>query len=114
MVQRGDIWWADLGEPRGSRPAFKRPVLVIQNDALNRSQLNTVLVLVLSSNEDLALALGNVLLEPQLTRLPKPSVVNVSAVETLNKTDLLEHVSALGALEMRAVEAGLKLTMGMR
>lgn len=112
-IERGDIWWADLGEPVGSRPGYTRPVLVIQADSFNRSGLNTVIIAVLSSNEWLANSPGNVLLEPHESGLPKPSVVNVTSLQSIDKSDLLEHVHTLGLFEMKAVEAGLRLVMGL-
>ncbi|MCY1704315.1 type II toxin-antitoxin system PemK/MazF family toxin [Deinococcus sp. SL84] len=113
VIQRGDIWWVDLGEPVGSRPGFRRPVLVIQADSFNRSGLNTVLTAILSSNEVLANAPGNVLLEPEQTRLPKPSVVNVTSLQVVNKSEFLDYVHTLSLLDMRAVDAGLHLVLGL-
>ncbi|WP_278913114.1 type II toxin-antitoxin system PemK/MazF family toxin [Deinococcus wulumuqiensis] len=111
VIQRGDIWWVDLGEPVGSRPGFRRPVLVIQADSYNRSGLNTVLTAILSSNEVLANAPGNVLLEPEQTRLPKPSVVNVTSLQVVNKSEFLDYVHTLSLLDMRVVDAGLRLVL---
>lgn len=113
MIVRGEIWWADLGEPVGSRPAFVRPVLTVQADSFNRSRLATVIVAVLTSNLALASAPGNVLLEAHRTRLPKDSVVNVSALVTLNKTELTERVSELSVAAMQEVDAGLRLVLGL-
>ena len=87
MIERGGIYWADLGDPQGSRPAKRRPVLVISADAYNRSRLATVLAAVLSSNTTLAAMPGNVFLPATATGLPRDSVVNVTALVTLNKTD---------------------------
>lgn len=114
MIRRGDIWWADFGEPVGSRPAYIRPVLIVQDDSFNQSRLNTVIVALMTSNEALADAPGNVLLEPYQSGLKKSSVVNVSGLQAINKLDLLEHVSTLGAAELGEVEAGLKRVLGLR
>ena len=113
VIRRGDIWWADFGEPVGSRPAYIRPVLIVQDDSFNQSRLNTVIVALMTSNEALADAPGNVLLEPYQSGLKKPSVVNVSGLQAINKSDLLEHVSTLGAADLQEVEAGLKRVLGL-
>jgi mRNA interferase MazF len=114
VIQRGDIWWADFGEPLGSRPAYIRPVLILQDDSFNRSRLNTVIVALMTSNEALADAPGNVLLEPYQSGLKKPSVVNLTGFQAISKSELLEHVSVLGAAELREVEAGLKRVLGLK
>ena len=114
VIRRGDIWWADFGEPVGSRPAYLRPVLIVQEDSFNRSRLNTVIVALMTSNEALADAPGNVLLEPNQSGLKKPSVVNVTGLQAINKSELLEHVSTLGAVEMQEIVAGLKRVLGLK
>lgn len=113
VIRRGDVWWADFGEPVGSRPAYIRPVLIVQDDSFNQSRLNTVIVALMTSNEALADAPGNVLLEPYQSGLKKSSVVNVSGLQAINKLDLLEHVSTLGAADLQEVEAGLKRVLGL-
>lgn len=113
MTSRGEIWWADLGEPVGSRPASVRPVLVVQADSFNRSRLATVIVAVMTSNLALAEAPGNVLLETHRTRLPKDSVVNVSSLVALNRAELTERVSELSVSAMQEVDAGLRLVLGL-
>lgn len=113
VIERGELWWADLGEPVGSRPALIRPVLVIQADSFNRSRIATVIAAVLTSNLALADAPGNVLLEAHRTRLQKDSVVNVSALVTLNKAELTERVSELSVTAMQEIDAGLRLVLGL-
>ena len=78
IIERGTIWWADLGAPRGSSPGFRRPVLIVQNDAFNRSRIGTTLAVVLTSNMRLLDAPGNVLVSAAESGLPKDSVANVS------------------------------------
>ena len=78
VVERGEVWWADLGAPDESGPGFRRPVLVVQNDAFNRSRLRTIVVAVLTSNLRLLDAPGNVLLPAKAAGLPRDSVVNVA------------------------------------
>jgi mRNA interferase MazF len=111
-VRRGEVWWASLPEPGGSRPGFRRPVLVIQSDSFNESRINTVIVAVVTSNVRLAQAPGNVLLERRQSRLPRNSVINVSQILTIDKVYLTERVSLLRPEIMARVEAGLKLVLG--
>src|SRR5450759_3037663 len=91
VIERGGIYWADLGAPAGSRPAKRRAVLVISADTYNKSRLATVLAVVITSNTDLATMPGNVFLPAAVTGLPRNSVVNVTALVTVNKTDLSEQ-----------------------
>ncbi len=113
MIERGTIWWADLGEPRGAKPGFRRPVLVVQADAFNRSRIQTVVSVILSSNLRLLDAPGNALVPAKLSGLPKDSVANVSQVVTLNRGDLQEQAGRLDAPTMRQVGAGIRLVLGM-
>lgn len=113
VVRRGAVHWADLGEPDGSRPAKHRPVLVVQADPYNASRLATVLVGVITSNTKLAAAPGNVFLPASATGLPRDSVVNVSALVTLNKADLATRVGEVPHVLMREVDSGLRLVLGL-
>jgi mRNA interferase MazF len=110
-IQRGEIWWADLPEPRRSEPGYRRPVLVIQADAFNRSRIQTVLVAVITSNIDLAAAPGNVVLPARSSGLHRDSVVNVSQVLTLDRGFLTEHAGTLPARLQGSVDAGLRLIL---
>jgi mRNA interferase MazF len=110
-IQRGEIWWADLPEPRRSEPGYRRPVLVIQADAFNRSRIQTVLVAVITSNIDVATAPGNVVLPARSSGLPRDSVVNVSQVLTLDRSFLTELAGTLPAQLQRSVDAGLRLIL---
>ncbi len=112
-MQRGEIWCAQLPAPRGSGPGYRRPVLVVQSDSFNRSRIGTVVVAAITSNPSLAAAPGNVLLRRRTSGLPKPSVVNVSQVLTLDRTMLTESVRALPRAEMTAVDNGLRLALGL-
>ncbi len=113
MIKRGGVHWADLGEPEGSRPAKHRPVLVVQADPFNVSKLATVLVAVITSNTRLAAAPGNVFLPASAAGLPKDSVVNVSALVTLDKSDLGDPVTQLPPNLMRDVDAGLRRVLAL-
>jgi mRNA interferase MazF len=110
-VTRGEIWWADLPEPRGSEPGFRRPVLIIQADSFNRSGIRTVIVAVITSNLRLVDAPGNVLLPALVTGLPRDSVVNVSQLLTLDRSFLTELVDKLSGRLLGDVETGLRLIL---
>src|SRR5450759_2392560 len=90
VVERGEVWWADLDEPSGSEPGFRRPVLIVQDDAFNRSRLRTVIAVVLTSNLRLVEAPGNVLIPAKSAGLPKDSVANDSPVTTVDRDSLSE------------------------
>jgi mRNA interferase MazF len=111
VVERGAIWWADLGEPRGSEPGFRRPLLLIQADAFNRSRIQTVVAVVLTSNLRLVEAPGNVLIPAHVGGLPKDSVANVSQVITIDRDFLLEPAGKLDAKTLRQVDDGLRLVL---
>jgi mRNA interferase MazF len=112
-MDRGEIWWAVLRSPRASEPGYRRPVVVIQSDAFNRSKMRTVIVAVVTSSMRLARAPGNVKLTPKQSGLPKPSVVNVSQVVTLDKSHLVERVGKVAPSRLRAVDAGLRLVISL-
>ena len=113
MIRRGDIRWASLPDPEGSGPGFRRPVLVVQTDAFNRSRIQTVIAVVLTSNLRLADAPGNVALSRRTTGLPKDSVANVSQIVTVDKAVLGSRVKRLDAEPMRQVEEGIRLATGL-
>ena len=112
-MERGEIWWAGLARPRGSEPGFRRPVLVVQSDAFNRSRIGTVVTAAITSNMSLALAPGNVVCRPRSSGLPRPSVINVSQVATLDRGSLLERVSRLPDAAMEQVDEGLRLVLSL-
>jgi mRNA interferase MazF len=113
VIRRGEIWWVDLAEPRGSEPGFRRPVVVIQSDAFNRSRIGTVVVAAITSNLELAGAPGNVRLSRRETKLPRESVVNVSQILTLDRRFLSERVGRLPASALAQVEAGLRVVLSL-
>jgi mRNA interferase MazF len=110
-IQRGEVWWADLPEPRRSEPGYRRPVLVIQADAFNRSRIQTAIVAAITSNVDLADAPGNVLLPARSAGLLRDSVVNVSQLLTLDRGFLTEHVGTLSPRLQRSVDEGLRTVL---
>ena len=113
VVQRREVWWADLDEPRGSEPGFRRPLLVVQADAFNRSKLRTVVCVVLTSNMRLLNAPGNVLLSSKATGLPRDSVANLTQVVTLDEDDLTRRVGRIAPGLMVQIDAGLKLVLDL-
>src|SRR5258707_6745143 len=95
VISQGDVWWANLPEPRGSGPGFRRPVVVVQGDALNRSRLATAVCVPVTSNLRLSTAPGNVLLRSRATGLPKDSVANVSQIVSIDRSLLGSRIGHL-------------------
>jgi mRNA interferase MazF len=112
-VERGEIWWARLGTPRGSEPGRRRPVVVVQSDDFNRSRIGTVVVAAITSNLSRALAPGNVACRPKASGLPRPSVINVSQLVSLSRDTLTDRVSRLPDAVMRQVDDGLRLVLSL-
>jgi len=113
MVARGEIWWADLPDPTFSEPGYKRPVLIVQSDAFNRSRVSTVMAVVVTSNLRLAEAPGNVRISAIKTGLPKESVANVSQIITLDKQFLNEKCGKLDMRTMSLVSDGIRLALSL-
>lgn len=113
VIQRGEIWWADIPEPAESAPGYRRPVLVLQSDDFTRSRIQTVIVIVLTTNLRLAEAPVNVLIMAGDAGLPKDSVVNVSQIITVNKSFLTERVRRVDAQIMFLVEDGVRTVLGL-
>ena len=109
MINQGDIFWVDLGEPSGSEPAYRHPHLVIQNNLFNRSRINTVVVCALTSNLERVKSPGNVLLDKGEANLPKQSVVNITQIFTVNKRDLTEKIGSVSRNRMGQVLDGIGL-----
>lgn len=112
-MERGQVWWADFGEPDGAEPGYKRPVLVVQSDAFNRSRIHTVIGVVLSTNARLIDAPGNVLLPAKATGLSKDSVANVSQVITVDRDFLFELAGRVRGQFLKDVENGLRLVLAL-
>lgn len=111
-VSQGDVWWADLGEPRGAEPGFRRPVVVVQGNAVNRSRLATVVCVPLTSNLTWANAPGNTLLPARATGLPKDSVANATQIVALDRSVLLEQPGRIGAKLLAQVLHGIDVVLG--
>lgn len=112
VISQGEIWWADLPDPTGSGPGFRRPVVIVQGDSFNRSRLATVVCVPLTSNTKWAEAPGNVLLSARLTGLPKESVANVSQIVTLDKTLLTDRLGKLPRMKLSLVLSGIDVVLG--
>lgn len=111
-VAQGDVFWADLAEPAGSEPGYRRPVVVVQGDALNRSRIATVVVVPLTSNLAWAHAPGNVALSADATGLPRDSVANVSQIVTIDRTTLTKRVGKLSAGKVQLILSGIDIVLG--
>lgn len=114
VINQGDVFWVDLGDPAGSEPGYRHPHVVIQNNVFNRSRINTVVVCALTSNLRRAKAPGNVLLDKGEASLPKQSVVNVSQTFTVDKRDLGEKIGTLSHGHVRQILDGVHLVIEPR
>ncbi len=114
MIRRGQIYWVDLAEPRGCEPGYRRPAVVVQANPFNQSRIATTVVVILTSNLELARAPGNVLMPKTVTGLPKDSVANVSQILTVDRTDLDEEaVAALPKAYLEDLDEGLRLVLAL-
>ena len=112
MISQGEIWWADMDEPRGSTPGYRRPVIVVQGDSLNQSRIATVVCVPLTGNLKWGGAPGNVVLAAAATGLPQDSVANVSQFITVDKADLTERVGKLSRQDLSLIFSGIDLIFG--
>jgi len=112
-VKKGEVWWASLGEPRGSEPGYKRPVVIVSANEFNKSTIKTVIVAVITSNLRLAEAPGNFSVSKKDSGLAKESVVNVSQLLTLDKSYLVEKSKKLPELKLMRLNEGLKLVLAI-
>lgn len=108
VISQGDVYWLGFGEPEGSEPGYRHPFVVIQNDAFNKSKINTAVVCALTSNLKLAAAPGNILLKKGEANLPKASVVNISQVMTVDKSDLQEKIGQLTKKRVEEIVSGFE------
>ena len=108
-IEQGDIYWVELGIPKGSEPGYRHPHVIIQNNVFNASRINTVVVCALTSNLKRAEAPGNVLLQKGEGNLKKASVVNISQIITVNKSDLVEKIGSLSSATIEKIIEGVKL-----
>ena len=111
VIKRGEIWWAELPEPVGSEPGYKRPLVIIQSNEFNNSNINTIIAAVITTNLNLAAAPGNILLTAKKSKLPKKSVINISQLITINKSFLTEKVHTLSNKVMEQIDNGIRLVL---
>jgi mRNA interferase MazF len=109
VINQGDVFWLDLGTPIGSAPGYRRPHVVIQNNALNHSRINTVVICALTSNINRATGQGNILLGEGEANLPRQSVIVISQIFTVDKSRLDEYIGTLSPKRIRQILDGLKL-----
>jgi mRNA interferase MazF len=112
VISQGEVWWADLGDPVGSAPGFRRPIVVVQSDSFNRSKIATVICVPLTSNLHWADAPGNVMLTAAVSGLPKDSVANVSQPATLDRLLLTDVVGKLPDSKLELILYGLDVVLG--
>ena len=112
VISQGEVWWADVPPPTGSGPGFRRPVVVVQGDALNRSRIATAVCVPLTSNLRWADAPGNVLLTARATHLPKDSVANVSLIVALDQSILTKRVGKLSPAKVDLLLSGIDVVLG--
>ena len=112
VIAQGEVWWADIGKPIGSAPGYRRPVVVLQCDAMNRSRIGTVVCVPLTSILKWAKAPGNVLLSARLTGLPKDSVANVSLIVALDKGQLTDRAGKVPRRQLKAILDGIDVILG--
>ena len=112
-MNRGEVWWASLPDATGSSPGYRRPVLVMQSNAFNKSNIQTIIVLVITTNLKLADAPGNVTISKQQSGLPRDSVINISQLVTVDKGFLTDFVSTLSVRNIQKVEQGLRLVLSL-
>ena len=111
MIRQGDVWWAELPAPSGSGPGFRRPVVVVQGDPLNRSGIASVICVPLTSNLGWTEAPGNVSLDARVAGLPRDSVANVSQIIAVDRVLLTEHVARLPGHMLGRVLEGIDIVL---
>lgn len=114
VIEQGEIYWVDLGQPSGSEPGYRHPHIVIQNNVFNASKISTVVICALTSNVKRAQAPGNVLLNKGEANLPKKSAVNISQIYTVNKGDLVEKIGKVSEKRLNEILAGIRLLIEPR
>ena len=113
-MTRGELWWADFGVPFSSEPGYKRPVIIIQNDFFNSSNINTIIVLPLTTNMILADAPGNIKLSKNESKLKRDSVITVSQIEVIDRQRLIEKISKMDKTILKKIENSIMLVLGMQ
>lgn len=110
---RGEVWWVALREPQGSEPGYRRPVVIVQSDDFNRSEIHTVIAAAITSNTRLAMAPGNIFVRKKEAGLPRDSVINVSQLITVNKSFLIKKIGRLSQQHLHQLDDGLRLVLSV-
>ena len=114
VIEQGEIYWINLGEPRGSEPGFRHPHIVVQNNIFNSSKIKTIVMCSLTSNLKRGLSPGNVVLKKGEANLPKKSVVNITQIYTVNKNDLCEKIGKVNSERIKEINKGINLLIEPR
>jgi len=112
-MTRGELWWVDLGVPFGSESGFRRPVIILQNDFFNKSQIKSTIILPLSTNMILAEAPGNIIITKKESRLNKDSVVMLSQIKAIDRARLMEKISKIDRIIMEKIENNIMFILGI-
>jgi len=112
-MTRGELWWADFGVPFGSEPGYKRPVIIIQNDFFNRSNINTTIVIPLTTNILLADAPGNILFKKNESKLKKDSVITISQIEVIDRQRLIDKIIKIDKSIINKIENNIMFVLGI-
>lgn len=113
MISRGQVWWADLGVPRGSSPGYERPVVVIQSESFNKTDISSVIIAISTTNLRLAAMPGNVLIEQGVGGMKEDSVINITRLFTVDRTDLVEYLGKLPNNKIEEIDDGLRLVLSL-
>jgi mRNA interferase MazF len=113
MIRRGQVYWLDLGDPRGSGPGFERPGVIVQDNDFNQTNIKTAIVAMITTNLRLATMDGNVLLNPRRNGVSKLSVVNVTQLYTIDKTVLVDLIGTVSKAELEQIDKGLRLVLSL-
>ena len=113
VIRSGAIYWVDFSPGKGSEPMGRRPGLVIQNDALNDSNINTVIMLAITSTLKFGELPGNIVLRKGEANMPRRCVINVSQIKSVDKKSIKENIGALSEKRMAEVYQGLRLVMSI-
>ena len=113
-MTRGELWWADFGVPFGSEPGYRRPVIILQNDFFNKSNINTTIVIPLTTNMLLAEAPGNMLLRKTESKLKKDSVITISQIEVIDRRRLIEKITKIEKALLEKIENNMMFVLGIK
>ncbi len=113
VIRRGQVWWTDLGVPRGASPGFQRPAIVVQANGFNRTDIDSVIVAISTTNLRLARMPGNVPISPGVGGLREDSVINITQLFTVDKNDLIELLGSVPNTLMEQIDEGLRLVLSL-